>query len=45
MKKVTFIKLLSVVYLLFSGIGLADDKYSISGKVSFTGKATIYIAL
>ena len=45
MKIVTCIGLLSVVYLLFSGIGLAGDKYSISGKVSFTGKATIYIAL
>ena len=45
MKKVTCIGLLSVVYLLFSSIGLAEDKYSISGKVSFTGKATIYIAL
>ena len=45
MKKVACIGLLSVVFLLFSGIGLADDKYSISGKVGFTGKETIYIAL
>ena len=41
MKRAFNIGFISIVYLLVSGNGLADDKYSISGEVSFTGEETI----